>query len=265
MTTRGGRCRRGRHLNGALLLHGFTATPDSVMALAGPIGSLGLTVSAPLLRGHGKSSPDHLRGVSWQDWVEDAETALKELVRDGGCAVVIGHSMGSLVALHLAARHPELVDALVLATPPLRISSILAPDRPLHFLAPLVARMVDRWAFRTSLAEPACAIVPDNYPWAPTSAITSFFDMVSATMPVIPQVSAPTLIIQGRRERVVLPESAAILMASLSTPPGEKRVCWLDRSDHQVFCDCERHLAVDAVSAFVAERIAVSGGLARSA
>jgi carboxylesterase len=251
--------RSGRSLSGVLILHGFTANLDSVRELFGPLGQTGLEVSAPLLRGHGQASPEHLRGVGWRDWLEDAEQALFDLAGSQGRLIVVGHSMGALLALHLAARHPELIDSVVLATPPIRLVSPLAPGGPLHFIAGLVSMVVDRWDLSPCFADLHNAIIPENYRWAPTRTIISLFDLVTATLPVMRDVRAPVLIIHGRRESIVMPESADLVIQALATPPGEKSVVWLEKTDHQVFCDCERHRAVDAVREFVVGRIASSG------
>jgi pimeloyl-ACP methyl ester carboxylesterase len=58
-------------------------------------------------RGHGRSEA---RGL----WTTERMTAdVAELLAEVGPAVVVGHSMGGLHGLVLAARHPELVRALV--------------------------------------------------------------------------------------------------------------------------------------------------------
>jgi carboxylesterase len=261
MTIKGIDERSGRRLSGVLILHGFTANLDSVRELFGPLGQTGLEVSAPLLRGHGQESPEHLRGVTWQDWLEDAEQAMNALAGNDGRVIVIGHSMGALLALHLAARHPELIDSLVLATPPIRLVSPLAPGGPLHFLSGLVSMLVDRWDLTPCFADLHNAIIPENYRWAPTRSIISLFDLVTATLPVMRDVRAPVLVIHGRSESIVMPESADLVMQAISTPPGKKSVVWLEKSDHQVFCDCERHRAVGAVREFVIGRVASSASL----
>ncbi|HUB56069.1 MAG TPA: alpha/beta hydrolase [Mycobacterium sp.] len=72
-----------------------------------------ITVAAPDLIGHGFSS--------WAaPWTIDANvTALAELLdrQADGPVVVVAHSFGSAVALHLAAAHPGRVAALVLLDP----------------------------------------------------------------------------------------------------------------------------------------------------
>jgi lipase len=72
-----------------------------------------ITVAAPDLIGHGRSS--------WAaPWTIDANvTALAELLdrQADGPVVIVAHSFGSAVALHLAAAYPDRVAALVLLDP----------------------------------------------------------------------------------------------------------------------------------------------------
>ncbi|WP_346094973.1 alpha/beta hydrolase [Streptomyces olivaceiscleroticus] len=68
-------------------------------------------VLAPDQRGHGLS--DHGGPFTPDAYVEDAAALLRVL--DAGPAAVLGHSMGGAVAFLLAARHPDLVRALVVA------------------------------------------------------------------------------------------------------------------------------------------------------
>lgn len=248
-----------RRLTGILILHGFTANLESVNELFAPLARFDLRISAPLLRGHGEKSPDSLRGVTWKEWLEDAETALQALAGTEGKAVVIGHSMGALLALQLAARHPALVDSLILATPPIRLVSMLGPGRPLHFLAPLIGQLVDRWEMSAKFADPANAIIPKQYDWAPTRSILSMFELLDETTRIMGQVRLPVLILHGRNESIVLPESAEIVFRSVATPSEEKSIIWFEKTDHQIFCDCDRARAVDAAVGFVAERLGVYG------
>lgn len=68
-----------------------------------------VSVAAPDLLGHGRSS--------WSaPWTIDANVAALAALLEGP-AVVVGHSFGGAVALHLAATHPDRVAALVLLDP----------------------------------------------------------------------------------------------------------------------------------------------------
>lgn len=97
-----------------LLLHGVTRGWQDFVPILPALQTrwqvIGLT-----FRGHGKSSrtPGRYR---LNDYVEDAVTVLTE--RCKAPAVVLGHSLGALTAVGLAARHPDRVRALILEDPP---------------------------------------------------------------------------------------------------------------------------------------------------
>jgi carboxylesterase len=84
---------------GLLLLHGFSGSTATFAVLEPALVQAGFVVQVPLLRGHGRDSPQALAGVTWSDWLDDASTALAELrARAGGSVIVLGHSMGALLA-----------------------------------------------------------------------------------------------------------------------------------------------------------------------
>jgi len=95
-----------------LALHGLTGHGKRWQPLATQ-HLTEITVAAPDLIGHGRSS--------WAaPWTIDANVAaLAALLEDqaDGPVVVVAHSFGSAVALHLAAAHPDRVAALVLLDP----------------------------------------------------------------------------------------------------------------------------------------------------
>lgn len=97
---------------GVLLLHGFTSGLRALDGLVPHLEAAGLPFRMPVLRGHGTRWED-LKGVTAADWHADAEAALLDLARDVDAVVVVGLSMGGLVALELAMNHPMRVAAVV--------------------------------------------------------------------------------------------------------------------------------------------------------
>ncbi|MEE6178887.1 alpha/beta hydrolase [Mycobacterium sp. 050134] len=94
-----------------LAVHGLTGHGQRWEHLAGYLP--GLAVAAPDLLGHGRSS--------WAaPWTIDANVgALAALLDQGADApvLVVGHSFGGALAMHLAAARPDLVKALLLLDP----------------------------------------------------------------------------------------------------------------------------------------------------
>jgi len=239
---------------GVLILHGFTASLDCVRGVASALEPLGLPTRIPVLRGHGAKSPEALRAVTWQDWVADGEAAFRDLLTEVEHVIVFGHSMGGLVALTLAADYGDLIDSLVVAAAAVQLTSPLAPGRPFYVLAPLVGRLLDRIDVPPVYAVPALALQDTNYAWAPSDAILSLLAFSKRTRQRLSEVGVPTLILQSRKDSTVAPESAEIIYQGIATPPEKKRIIWFEKTEHEMFLDCEREAASAAVASWVEER-----------
>ena len=68
------------------------------------------------LPGHGTTPADQARATS-QEYLREAEESLCATSALGRSVIVIGTSMGGLLATHLAARYPKRVEAVILASP----------------------------------------------------------------------------------------------------------------------------------------------------
>ena len=179
---------------GVLIVHGFTSSLDCVNGIEPPLKALELPTRMSVLPGHGADTPEALRGVTWFDWVAGAEAALTDLLAEVDETIVVGHSMGGLVTLTLAADHGEMIDSIVVAAAAVQLASPLAPGRRLSFLSPLVARLFSKWGLPPVYADPVLARDDTNCPWAPMDAIGSLFEFSSVTRRRLPEVRAPALI-----------------------------------------------------------------------
>ena len=82
---------------------------------AGQIKRCGFHVEGIRLPGHGVG-PEAMAWVTWRDWEQAAEEGLRKL--SGFSQVfVAGLSMGALLGMLLAARHPNTVKGLALMAP----------------------------------------------------------------------------------------------------------------------------------------------------
>ena len=93
-----------------LLVHGLFATADLNWSLAIPVLATRFNVIAPDLRGHGRGLPT--RRFSGEECADDLAAIVRAV--GAGRVIVVGYSLGGLVAQVFARRHPELVAGLVL-------------------------------------------------------------------------------------------------------------------------------------------------------
>lgn len=136
----------------AVLIHGMWATSAVWQNWRDVIGARGWQLIAPSLRHHDVpplQPPAALGTVGLDDYANDLEATIRSLAEK---PVVIGHSMGGLIALKLAARNLTRACVLLTPAPP---SSVVAV-RPSNLLA--FARIQSRWAWwrtphRATLAE----------------------------------------------------------------------------------------------------------------
>ena len=102
-----------------IMLHGMTATWQ-VFETTIPFLAVRWRVVAADLRGHGRSGRVAER-YTLMDYVRDVGALRRHLSYEG--AVLVGSSLGAMVAIGLAAEDPDAVRAVVLEDPPLGFAS----------------------------------------------------------------------------------------------------------------------------------------------
>ena len=228
---------------GCLLLHGFPGSPAEMRGLGEFLAARDVTVLAPLLPGMG-TVPEALFGVTWRDWVRSAEGALEELRRHCDRRFVAGLSLGGLLTLYLAARHP-LSGAVALA-PAIRV-------RDWRFRFAHLMRGSRRWIEpdpeRDDLADLAGRRLTWHYARYPACSVSQVLSLVQETKRSLHRVRCPTLIIQSWRDGTLVPEGAR--WAYERIPATGKRLVWLERSGHNVLVDLERERVFQEVWHFL--------------
>ncbi len=231
---------------GVLVLHGFTSDIHCVDPLVAPLDQAGLPYRFPILRGHGTHYRD-LVGTTARDWYEDAENALLDLAGEVSHVVVVGLSMGGLVALELAARHRDLVAGVVTVAAALRFQD------PLAGLSPVLAKVVRFWPSPNAYNDPDLRRRENrNYPKFATDAFASLYAYSREIPNLLSFVKAPILILHSKRDQVIAPRSATIIHEKVSSK--DRSLVWFERSGHEMLLDCEREAVVATIMGFI-ERI----------
>ena len=224
--------------NGALVIHGFTGSPQSMRGLAEAFAVAGFTTELPLLPGHGTSIDDMLP-TRWADWSAAAEAAYVDLAARCERVVVAGLSMGGTLAIWLAARHPEVAGLV----------TVNAAAMPQPEIAQLLAPMIEAGeeAFDAIGNDVANGTVELAYDRTPIAALASLTAALDDLQPLLPQVRCPTLVMSSPEDHVVPPASSDHLAASVAGPV--ERVT-LARSYHVATLDHDAELIEREAVAF---------------
>jgi carboxylesterase len=202
---------------GVLLCHGFTGSPQSLRPWADFLAEAGLSVSLPLLPGHGTSWQEMNRTTS-DDWYAAAEEALAELRGRCDAVFLMGLSMGGCLALRLAETHGAGVRGLVLVNPS------LAPDTKLFLVAPVLKHFVRSMpAIGNDIKKPGN--VELSYDRVPAVAAASLPRLWKATARDLPRISQPVLVYRSTEDHVVGPPSMRVLEAGLRPELLTVRAC----------------------------------------
>jgi carboxylesterase len=228
---------------GVLLLHGFTSHLNTVNGLVPYLERAGVPYEMPVLRGHGTQYQD-LRGVTARDWYVDAERALISLWnRHVDRIVVVGLSMGGLVALELGMRHPDKIAGVVGVAPALKMKD------PLAALTPLLSKVVRYWPSPESFNDLSLKVNCKNYPEFATDAFASLYDYAQEIARRLPELHVPIRILQSKKDQIVAPEAANIIYEKVSSIHRE--IVWYHKSGHEMMQDCEAPQVMRDIMEFV--------------
>lgn len=220
---------------GALLIHGFTATTAEVRPFGHRLYEVGFTTAGVLLPGHG-THPEDLNRSTWKMWLAKVKRTYEELLRQCNRVWVIGESMGALLALELAAQHPEIA-GLILFAPAIKVEGLWRA----RFLS----------LFKPYLEE---AAEDDGLPWKgytvnPLKATVEMVKLQKHARKQLSKITQPTLVFTGEHDQTIAPDSAEIIMNGIQSET--MRHIHMHESGHCIILDHELDKAFEDSLAFV--------------
>ncbi|WP_031069780.1 alpha/beta hydrolase [Streptomyces sp. NRRL S-118] len=226
---------------GVLLCHGFTGSPQSLRPWAEYLAERGLTVSLPLLPGHGTRWQD-MQLTTWQDWYAEVDRELRALQARCSRVFVFGLSMGGALTLRLAAKHGDAVQGIVLVNPANKVHGIAA-----HAL-PVVRHLIpSRPGITSDIAKEGSTEL--GYDRVPLHAAHSMRQLLRMVDGELPQVTQPVLLLHSPHDHVVPPADSARILSRISSV--DVREVILEQSYHVATLDHDAERIFEESHAFI--------------
>jgi carboxylesterase len=229
-----------------LALHGYGGTALEVELVVDAAREVGLRAYAPLLPGHGTHASELAR-TGFDDWYGAAERAFDH-VREGAPAIVVGFSMGSLLAAHLAHRRARDVVAIGMLSNATRLGFPM-PD--------LVLRALDRLGLGNfsvpkvgaDIADPEARRTHSTYGLQAANGGIEVLRAGERTEAILPRVHCPAFIAHGERDHVCPASNAARVARLIGS--SDKTLLMLPRSFHIATRDYDKKLLYDGLVGFL--------------
>ncbi len=233
-----------------LLLHGLGGGAYELRPLGEALAKQGLAAQGILYPGHDQRRY-WMPASTWLEWYAHAEVTLQGLMHRYKTIHLVGFSTGCPLALRLALHYS--LGALVLLAPFVSIRRPRFAPVSIDWLAQSLGRVIPNMP-RLALAirdreQLALAEAQSFFQSFNMVAVRSALDLIQSNQPHLGGIHNPTLLIQSPADTVVAPWGAQYLYDHLGST--EKRLVWLQKSDHIITLDTERQTVETEVLAFL--------------
>jgi alpha-beta hydrolase superfamily lysophospholipase len=241
-----------------LLLHGIAEHGGRYEHVGRRLADAGFTVVAIDHRGYGQSGGRRGHVDHWSQFTDDVEDQLTEVRALGVPVVLLGHSMGGLMASRYCVDtdRPQ-PDYLVLSGP------ALEAEIPTHLrlAAPVISRLLPTLEIKDDgdpsflSKDPQVGEVfyadPYRVPYPTARLGSELMAAMRETVAAIENITIPVLVMHGSDDRLVPVEASAVF----ETLPNAERIVY-DGLRHEIFNEAEGLEIVDTVVEWIDDRLA---------
>lgn len=229
---------------GALLVHGFTGSPQGLRGLGEHLAQRGIAVEGIRLPGHGTTWQD-LNARTSPEWVAALEEGYAKLAGGRDKVFLVSLSFGSALALDFAARHPDKVAGLV------TLAGMVLVKDPRRLFARAIRHLTPSLpGVANDIADPGGREIA--YDRLPTSAGHEMLRFIKVARRSLPRVSCPVLVMHSHNDHTVHPDNALEIHGRVAST--DKELVWLDDSYHVITLDVDRQKVYEATYEFIKKR-----------
>lgn len=222
---------RLRAKGGVVLVHGYLAAPLEVRPFAEYLQKQGFAVYGVRLRGHG-TTPEDLAQRTWLDWYESLNRGYAVIKSLTDRIFVGGFSTGGGLSLLAAGRKGDKVSGVFAVNAPLHLRNYAARLAPslvtMNNLFTRVSGRPSQWEFVENRPENPHI----NYGRNPIRGVRELKEAMEAMEAALPDIKAPTLIVQGSKDPIVEPESGVSIFERVGS--RDKVLLMIERERHGI-------------------------------
>jgi len=216
---------------GVLLIHGLMAAPEEVREWAEFLHQKGLTVYAPRLAGHGTSAKD-LSARNYNDWLDSVDRGHAILKSCCKKIIVAGFSTGAGLALQSVILKPRDFEAVIAVSAPYRFRKFSSRFAEVLNGFNHLCRLMGMENLAVEFMKNDADNPHINYLRCPVSAFVQVKKLMRRVRKSLPDIHIPVLVIQGKNDPKVAPQSGPAIFRRLSI--DKKHFSWIDYDMHGI-------------------------------
>ena len=220
-----------------LIIHGFAGGTYDQENLANYLQlNRSFDVYQFTLPGHNKN----LSKVKYQEWIKESENKIEWLIENGYNNIyLIGHSMGGVIASHLATKYRQ-IKKLVLAAPAFHYLNVENDDLNIKESLKVAPKVIEDYGSDEVVA---------RFLKLDISAIKEFMLLVKKYYHAPKDVICPVLILYGTDDHLVPSTSSEYVYKELNQ--NIKKLVYIKGATHDVFRDDKKQQIFEIVEKFL--------------
>lgn len=234
----------GKGPTGALMVHGYTGSPQSMRGLGEYLAGRNIAVLGPRLPGHGTTWQD-LNSRTRAEWRRTVAEGYEEISSGRDEVFIVALSFGVALSLDFIARNPGKVKGLV------ALAGLVDTNDPRRHFAPLIKRLTRSIpGVANDIADPGGHELA--YDRLPTSSTHEMLKTLKEVRAELPRVDCPILVMHGLGDHTVKPYNAEMIIENVSS--ADKELVWCENSYHVITLDKDRDEVFRRTYGFIKER-----------